>query len=106
MTKRKKATRSAALGGSFLDKLAAWTAIVDEVVQASTVAAARKGCAKAEKLDHIPVDLWNEDDCDGPALTAAHDAWNEKIEARIKALGGRWDLVSEVCNLRDLINDS
>lgn len=107
--KRKEAKpkpKRIALAGSFSDKLTAWTAIVDEVVGAKTAVAAQKACARAESLDHIPVDLFNEDDCDERALKKAHVSWNAKIEARIESLGDQWDIVREVCNLRDLINDS
>jgi len=90
--------------GAFAAKLAIWVTLVDEAIAARTAAAARRAYEKADALDHLPIDLYNEDDVDVDALQRAHKAMNRKLDARIQALPALSKVAHELCGLRDMIN--
>jgi len=88
----------------FTAKLAAWEAIIEEAVGAKTAAAARKAYLRADRLDHLPVDLFADDDADEAALNQLHAHLNAKLNARLRELPAASLVAHELCCLRDLIN--
>jgi hypothetical protein len=104
--RRKAAARppNTATRPGFAAKLLVWNAIIDEAIAAKTKAAALGAYERADALDHLPVDLFSEDDADEAALTRAHTEMNRKLDERIRGLPAMSDMAHELCCLRDLIN--
>ncbi len=88
----------------FKAKLAALDAVVRAATDAKDLAGVEAAFAAGEALGFAPCDLFYELDVDHEAMSAANDAWDEALDARIAAVGKKSALGRSLANVQALLN--